>query len=416
MALSPPTRKQRCRYVSPLWLGILLSGSVADAHAEPPQGGDQVEIARQLRFDAEARARRPSSTPDSHALPPQSAEGCILPQIRSEPVHRETKLPEHAALGWALSLEYPELVDHQPRMPPRPDVVEFGNSVHVGERFTFDVTYSGNPAGFAEVYVAAREPKLPDSPYPGGPVYRVEGSVSSSGVLSLLATVNDHMTSWMDARTGAPLRTKNVLDQQGLGVKYKHRETITNYQGRGYVRIHDAKDGKVRKRTKNLPADTFDPISGIAWVRALDLAVGETATAHALDGAVLLRLEVTNRGPTKLDPLPSVASGLGVTQSDIVLYEGRLSRVDRFDEAIPGKRSYHFRAWVAQRSPKLLLALESDMWIGVVRITLSRYDPPNAVAAPPATRNPTRTAQRKPESNSQEARVARQSAQAATPR
>lgn len=353
----------------------MLGDAVSFAQAGSKPRKNQVQITRQLHERAKQQAMRPHSTPDERVLQQRSNEGCVLPIISSRPVHHEP-VPRFPTLSWMAPLVQPPLIDHQLRMPPRPEVQSFGDTLSVGERYVFDVSYAGNAAGYAEVLVAGREPKLPDSPYPGGPVIRIEGRVRSSGVLSLLTTVTDHMTSWIDAKTGAPLRVLNILDQEGIGAKYKHRETLSEFQGRGYVRIHDVRDEKVRNRTRHLPADTFDPMSGIAWVRALKIKPGETVTAHALDGSVLLRMVVTHKGPTRLDPLPSVAAGLGVKQEFIDLYEGRLTRVDRYDRPIPGKREFGFRAWVDRRPPKLLLALESDMWLGVVKIRLSRYEPP----------------------------------------
>lgn len=361
--------------------GCLFVTTLADlcagnrARAQSDARPDQVQITHQLHERAKQQAMRPHSTPDERTLQQRSAQGCVLPLISSRPVHHEP-VARFPTLSWMAPLLQPTLIDHQLRMPPRPEVQSFGHTLRPGERFVFDVTYAGNAAGYAEVLVADKEPKLPDSPYPGGSVFRIEGRVRSSGVLSLLTTVTDHMTSWIDAETGAPLRVLNILDQEGIGAKYKHRETLTEFQGRGYVRIHDVRDEKVRNRTRHLPADTFDPMAAIAWVRGLEIDPGQTVTAHALDGSALLRMVVTHKGPSRLEPLPSVAAGLGVRQEFIDLYEGRLTRVDRYDRPILGKREFGFRAWVDRRAPKLLLALESDMWIGVVKILLSRYEPP----------------------------------------
>lgn len=332
----------------------------------------------------------------------RSKDGCVLPLVSSRPVHHEA-IADWPTLSWMSPLVQPPRVDHQLRMPPRPQVFAFGKSLRIGERFVFDVSYAGNAAGYAEVHVAAKEPKLPDSAYPGGPVVLIEGRVRSSGVLSLLTTVTDHMRSWIDAETGAPLKVINELNQEGIGAKYKHRRTTTEFQGRGYVRINDQRDEKVRNRTRHLPADTFDPMAGIAWVRSLEIDPGETVTAHALDGTVLLRMVVTHRGPSRLEPLPSVAAGLGVRQENIDLYEGRLTRVDRYDRPIPGKREFGFRAWVDRRPPKLLLALESDMWLGVVKIRLSRYEPPNK--SRPTPLHATRRASESPNKSSTKTRT-----------
>lgn len=347
------------------------------AHASPPPSQDQVQITAQLRQRAKDESSAPRAVISQPLVASHSAESCVLPDLGATPVHRINNPGTWPNLSWSNTVLTPPFPDHQKRLPPRAHLAPFGHTLKIGERFAFDVSYAGNPAGFASVLVAGIEKGLPDSPYPDGEVVRIEGAVRTSGVLSILTTLTDHMTTWVDRDTGAPLRTLNILDQEGFAIKYKHRETQSDFQGRGYVRIRDVRDGRERRRSKKLPSDTFDPMSGLAWVRSLNLKKGETAIAHALDGSVLMRLEVTNRGPTELKPLPSVAVGLGVSQSDIDMYEGRMIRVNRYDRPTPGKRQYYFRAWIDRRPPKLPLALESDMWLGVVRVALSHYDPPS---------------------------------------
>ena len=116
----------------------------------------------------------------------------------------------------------------------------------------------------------------------------------------------------------------------------------------------------------------------MAWVRSLDLAEGERARSHVLDGKVLMRMEVVGRGPAKLDPMPGIVTALGVKPDEIRLLEGKLTRVDNFDVPLPGKRVYQFRAWLSSDERRLVLRLESDMWLGVIRLSLAAYDPPHA--------------------------------------
>jgi hypothetical protein len=56
--------------------------------------------------------------------------------------------------------------------------------------------------------------------------------------------------------------------------------------------------------------------------------------------------------------------------------EGVLTRVDNFDQPIPGKRVYELSAWISADERRIPLAMESDMWVGSLRLELSGYDPP----------------------------------------
>jgi hypothetical protein len=212
-------------------------------------------------------------------------------------------------------------------------------------------------------------------------MYVLQGKATTSGVVSLLTSMEDVMTTVVDRATGAPLRSVNVLDRSGLGTKTKKRVTETDFEGRGHLRIVDDKDGKTTKRTRSVPMDTFDPLSAMAWVRSLSLDVGERASAHVIDGKTLLRVDVVGRGSKDLDPLPSIATGLGIRAGDLKMLEGTLTRVDRYGHPRAGKRSYTFRAYVSDDDRQLLLAIETDMWLGVIRLVLARYDPPRQSAS-----------------------------------
>jgi hypothetical protein len=258
---------------------------------------------------------------------------------------------------------------------------EFGHTMRIGERFAFDVTFGGNPAGQVEAKVAAVEadPRGPDPA--GADLIRIEGTVISTGVVSMLSTVRADLATWIDARTGTSVHNEMVIKRSGLGAAYKRRKTETRYEGRGRVRIEDDVDGKVRKYLRNLPADTLDDLAVMAWVRSLDLADGELASCHVLDGKVLMRMEVIGRGPARLDPMPGIVTALGVPVDGIRLLEGTLTRVDNFDQPLPGKRVYQFRAWLSSDLRRLVLRLESDMWLGVIRLGLAAYDPPSSTSA-----------------------------------
>ena len=63
---------------------------------------------------------------------------------------------------------------------------------------------------------------------------------------------------------------------------------------------------------------------------------------------------------------------------DVVMIEGTLTRVDAYDQAIPGKRIYVLRAWLSADERRIPLVIESDMWVSALRLELSSYDPPQA--------------------------------------
>ncbi len=362
-------------------LSILLAAGIADsAAAAPPtrsEGeGDQTKIAEQATEEAGERAAKQQANQAVRARQRKQADASRIPRMHSPTVQVRESESKAPVVGWSASLSEPEFADHRRRIPAVPVPPPFAASLKVGERFVFDVYFAGNPAGLAEAGVVEYKPDPRGEPPQGSGQIRIEGRASTSGVVSLLASMEDRMVTWVDATTGTVISNVNYLDRSGLGTKYKHRITTTEFEGRGYVRVIDTKDDKTTKLTRHLPRDTFDPLSAMAWVRSLDLDEGEKVEAHVLDGKVLLKVEVIGRGPAKLDPMPSVATGLGVKPEDVRLLEGTLSWVDRYGVIREDQRKYTFRAYITSDERRLLLSIETDMWLGVLRLILNRYDPP----------------------------------------
>jgi hypothetical protein len=295
-----------------------------------------------------------------------------------------------AALGWTARALDPDRPDPRRRVPATARPAAFGHTLQPGERFKFDVTFAGNPAGLAEAEVVAVEADPRGDPPAGAPVIRLRGHARTSGIVSLVATITDDITTLVDAKSGATVFSENVLVYAGWSpVGYKRRVTTATYEGRGHVRIEDVKDGQSRKVLKRPPLDTFDPLSAMAWVRSLPLDQPMQAKAHAIDGTTLLRIEVVSHGRQKLSPMPSIGRALGLRDEDAVRIEGQLTRVDAYDQPIPGKRTYELRAWLSADERRIPLVIESDMWVSALRLELASYDPPPPrPSAEPQTRAP----------------------------
>jgi hypothetical protein len=285
------------------------------------------------------------------------------------------------------------MVDHRRRQTRTARPLDFGATLAPGERFRFDVTFAGNPAGLAEAEVVAIEPDPRGPPPAGAPTIRLEGHARTSGVVSLLATVTDDMVTQVDARTGAAVSSHNVLRYSGFAPRgYKLRDTKHAYEGRGQVRIVDTKDDEVEKKLHRVPLDTYDALSVMAWVRSLRLEKGEKAKAHVVDGLTLMRVDIESFGRDRLDPMPSMATALGLRADDTIRIEGSITRVDEHGAAIPGKKAFTLRAWLSADERRIPLVMESDLWVGAIRLVISGYDPPTAETRTPRDRAEARAA------------------------
>jgi hypothetical protein len=306
-----------------------------------------------------------------------------------DPETPHTRDQPSSTAGWSRDLAQPAFVDRRRRIPQTARPEPFGYRLMPGERFKFDVTFAGNPAGLAEASIIAIEPDPRGAAPEGSPTLKIIGHARTSGIISLLATVTDDITTILDAHTGAAISSTNVLDYAGWSpAKYKHRVTEQSYDGRGYLRVVDTKDGKVKKKRKRVPLDTFDPMSSMAWVRTLDLEPGDRAKAHVIDGTTLMRVEIEAVGRQAPPKMPSIVRALELEDEDIMMLRGELTRVDEYDQPIPGKRTYKLRAWVSTDRRRIPLVMESDMWVGSLRLVLSSYDPPESRERAGATGSP----------------------------
>ena len=342
------------------------------AAAAPPAGKQARVVPTELRpaapeVDLGLWADDSSRLPRIEPAPVVTASGGRGGASRSVPL-----------VGWSGALSEPSFVDHHHRTTYVARPASFGHTLKPGERFKYDVYFGGNPTGIAEAAVVAREP----GPFGTPDRIRLEGGARTSGVAALLTTIVYDMAAYVDADTGAPLQTGAITKREGMASTYKRRETVSTFHGRGFVEIEDDKDGKKTSARKRLPTDTFDPLSVMAWVRSLDLAAGEKVKAYGLDGGTLLRVDITSRGPTRTPDLPPLAAALGISQDEVVAYDGVITRVDRFGAGIPGKKSYKMRVWVSNDGRRIPLMIESDLWLGVVRLILTQYDPPHDTSGP----------------------------------
>lgn len=372
-------------------LAVLLGVSSWMVVTSPPPNAasppDQVRIVDQLHDDVQARAELEATrtTSGNDGLPfefgrPSVHTSCGTRRDGRAPICKAGKAG--SAVGWSSRLTSPRIEDRRTRAPEFVAPPRFVDTLETGTRFVYDVFVGGNPAGTAEAYVGEVRDAVPGEAPTGRPVRHLAGRATTGGVATVVGTLRDDMDAWIDAETGAALRNVNVIVRSGLLAPYDRRVTVADYAGRGHVRIVDQRDEKRRTTTRRVPENTLDAMGAMAWVRSLELAPGQQASAHGIDGHVLLRIDVIHRGHVPLHPMPSIGTALGIAPGDLVLFEGMLTRVDGHGVALSDEPVASFRAWMTDDARRIILALESDIWLTVLRLVLSRYDAPVSLARP----------------------------------
>lgn len=353
--------------------------------APPKKQKTKSALVSEASREANVRAQRSKRRARQERAVRSTAHDAVrVPNTGSPSVHKQRPAYPISVAGWSATLDRAPYDDRRRRGPTTSPVAPWTNVLHPGLKFRFDLYFSGNPTGNVEASVAARVPATGPGAARGlGDTIELRAHANTSGVLGMFATVEDDMTSFVDARSGASVFMNNIVRRSGLMTPYKLRVTDTHFEGRGFARVVDQKDERRRQVARHLPERTLDPLSLIAWVRALELEPNERAVAHTLDVTALLRVDIVSRGRKPPTQLPSLASALGIDRDALELLEGTMTRVNRFGEPVKGKEPYTFRAWVSTDSRRIPVIMETNIWVGTLRLVLAGYDPPRARADGP---------------------------------
>lgn len=302
----------------------------------------------------------------------RATDGVLLPTADSGPVIAPRSGASQTLVGHAAAISRAPFSDRQRRLPWTRRPVDFGHMLQPGETFRYDVRLAGNPVGLAEAQVVRRAA----GPHARDDRVALRARAQTSGVVALVTSMVDEMQVWVDARTGAPLVHENLVERTGwLRGRYRRRVTVATFEGRGQVRLVDVKDARVESEVRRVPRDTLDALSMLAWLRALELEVGESIRVHVVDGTVLHRIEV-ERGHTAARPDVPIATALGVDA--VIELQARIVRVDAYDQPRLEHEPRSMRIWLSADPRRIPLLLETDVWFGALRLTLSGYDPPSS--------------------------------------
>ncbi|MCH9683729.1 MAG: hypothetical protein K0V04_20005, partial [Deltaproteobacteria bacterium] len=109
-----------------------------------------------------------------------AVDASVMPSLRTPPVvgtaikrpgAKPRKRPR-GLRGWSQSLGNPRAVDRRRRQALTARPPDYGSTLAIGERFRFDVSFAGNPAGLAEAEIIAVEADPRGPPPAGAPMVR----------------------------------------------------------------------------------------------------------------------------------------------------------------------------------------------------------------------------------------------------
>ncbi len=157
-----------------------------------------------------------------------------------------------------------------------------------GESIAWVLTYRGVEGGRAQIAVGA-----PDV-VGGQRVVALSGEAETSGLFALVRRVKDITSSWIDAATGVPLRTR----ADGLLFGKETIVDVTWFPGdpRAELLIREEKrPERIDKRRMPSP-HMHDPLSAILMLRGWDFPAGGKVRFYTLGGERLWRTDMTVEG------------------------------------------------------------------------------------------------------------------------
>jgi hypothetical protein len=235
-----------------------------------------------------------------------------------------------------------------------------------GESITWEVTFRGIEGGRARMAIG--QPLLVD----GKKVLALHADAESSGLLAVVKTLHDEVSTWIDADTGLPVRTVGSSNTSGKEVR---AEVSFDHAAHRAQIEYSINQGPTQKTGRRLPPTaTYDPLGIILVLRGWDAPDGGRAIFHTLGGRTVWRTELVVDGrevrSTKLGKLPCVRM-TGKSR--------RLSSALVVDEK---KKPREFTVWMSDDARRVPLEILAHTELGDLDVELTSYEaPPPPIAA-----------------------------------
>lgn len=224
------------------------------------------------------------------------------------------------------------------------------------ERFTFKMSMLGFDAG--ELVMAAGEPGEVE----GHDIVFFRSRAVSTGIVGLLKTVTDEVTTWIDVDTGKPTyhRTDTTIgskDTEGVEIRFAAKQ----------FDVLEWENGKKQRKTQVLPTEVpaYDLTSAMMSLRGWKGAKGDRATLHVLRSTLFWQTHVEYAGPD------SVKTKLG--RFAAVRVDGVSRRIQRNGELEPDKEARYFSMWFTDDDLRLPILIAAKTDYGDIRMELVEY-------------------------------------------
>jgi hypothetical protein len=203
----------------------------------------------------------------------------------------------------------------------------------------------------------------------GRKVILVQGHAKTHGVATLLETIDDHFTSWVDITTGRSLRYQ--ADEYAAGSKTDIEHAVIDLAGRTGDTIqvlYHLNDGPTRPEPQkaSLPV-AWDYNAFLLALRAWEAPPGARHTLEVFRSRFLWHAEVTIRGKSKL------VTELG--ELPALQIEGRIYKLQRDGARSPEDAERRFTIWISDDDGRVPLQINADTDYGDLVMQIVDYQP-----------------------------------------
>lgn len=256
------------------------------------------------------------------------------------------------------------VIADQPAEPVRLSELPARSFYTPGEIMEFDLSFRGVTVGNA--VLAAGEPGTEG----GRPVLIVRSELTSAGVIKMVKTVRDDVTTRIALDTGAPIHNKGDLlygdKRLVLESHFSDRHVIVDYERNGAAR---------RKQLFVMPPDppAHDAHSILGLLRAWQPAAGDQVAFYGLSGRRMWMSELSFTGHE------TIRTAMGLYPA--IRLDGVATRLtSRLKPDIRGKQRT-YTIWLSDDAHRIPLRVSGHTEYGNVAIEMTRYYRPDRLVS-----------------------------------
>jgi hypothetical protein len=204
----------------------------------------------------------------------------------------------------------------------------------------------------------------------------VQSHAKATGLVQMVARVDDFFTSWIDVETGRPLRW--ATDEYATKGADKERTDVRFFERQGDtvpIDFHLNDQPPAAEPQKVSLPDVWDYNAFLVALRTWDAPVGSTLTAEVLRSRFMWHVEMKVHGKTRLVT--------AVGELPAIQLDGHTYKVDRNNQKLPDSEPRDFSVWISDDDGRVPLQNVAKTDYGDIKLEITDYAPGNGTRLRP---------------------------------